>query len=743
VPVAQVVVDIPAREIDAAFDYAIPTHLEGLGVGDIVVVEFGRRPAVGYVVGVTETSSVAELKPIRGVSGSAHFGPEAVEVARWIATTYVAPLSESLRLFTAPGGAPRATRDANGWSISQPAMRPVDDRWAMLARSEDGFEPSPRATVQRAVLDALGEGPVRVAELKADLGPVGDALRRLEARGAVRLERRRRMRGGEFRLAPAPRHERLTSGQDDALAAISSALDAGGGVILLDGVTGSGKTEVYLRAIERVRAEGGSAIVLVPEISLTPQTVGRFRSRFGDDVAVLHSRLAAGERFDQWDRVAQGDAQIVVGARSALFAPAADVRLIVIDEEHESSYKQGSSPRYHARDVAERLAEAHGATLVLGSASPSMEARYRCESGKWTRIGLPERVHGRPLPDVEVVDMTGEFEDGNRSMFSRALQSALTDALGREEKAVLLLNRRGFASFLLCRECGFVPTCDSCSTSMTYHDVGQRLACHHCGATRVVPGTCPRCDGPYLRQFGAGTQRVESDLGEAFPGVPVVRMDADTTAGRGGHERALAEFEAVQGRGVLLGTQMIAKGLDFPEVTLVGVINADTALHLPDFRSSERTYQMLEQVAGRAGRGERPGRVVMQTYWPDHPAIQAAASHSAEPFYAAETEARRELAYPPFARLVNVIAWGRDEGAVRDAADMIAGSLAERAPDSWRLLGPSPAPLSRLRGVHRWHLLVKAPQDADVSAILADAREHTRPPAGVTLAVDVDPVDLL
>ena len=746
--VAHVIVDIATRQLDAPFDYLVPEDISDVEVGSCVLVDFANRPAVGYVTGLAETSDVVRLKPLRALLGGPYFTAHAAELARWIADRYICPLSEAMRLFTPPGGTPRAIRvvgadGAGTWELRHPAVGPVDDRWAMLVAGAPAFEPSARATAQRAVLDALAAGPVRVAELAADLGSVDGALKRLSAAGVVSVERRRRMRDAHVLERHAHRHENLTDGQLDSLRAIRDALETGtGSVIVLDGVTGSGKTEVYLRAIEEVVSEGADACVLVPEISLTPQTVGRFRSRFGDDVAVLHSRLSAGERFDQWDLVRRGEAHIVVGARSALFAPLARLRLIVIDEEHESSYKQGSAPRYHARDVAEEFARRTGAVVVLGSASPSMEARERCAAGVWTRVALPERVTKRPLPPVTVVDMAAEFADGHRSMFSRALTEGLHDVAARKEKGVLFLNRRGFASFLLCRECGFVPECESCAVSLTYHEVGSRLACHHCGATHPVPATCPRCGSPYLRQFGAGTQRVEAELANLLPDVPVVRMDADTTRGKGGHERALAQFEALDS-GILLGTQMIAKGLDYPEVTLVGVINADTTLHLPDFRAGERTYQLLEQVAGRAGRGEKPGRVVVQTYWPEHPAIRAAAAHDPQIFYAQEEATRRELGYPPFARLVNVLIWGAAHADVQRESAVVHDALAAAVPDDWQLLGPSPAPLSRVKGIWRWHVLVKAPRDADVSACVGAAIRSLKRVQGVAWAADVDPTDLL
>ncbi len=743
--VARVVVDVASRQVDTPFDYLVPEGVEGVAVGACVLVEFGPRPVVGYVVALAAESQFERLKPITAVLSEPQFGAEAVAVARWIADEYVCPLSEALRLFLPPGATPRARKviAADGsaiWTLQRAGVGAIDDRWVELTARGESYVPRATATLQRAVLDALASGPVRAVELAADLGSVDGALKTLEKAGALRIERRRRYRHAAVAEKSAPRHERLSEGQRDALEALAHA--RAGDVILLDGVTGSGKTEVYLRAIERVLEDGGCACVLVPEISLTPQTVGRFRARFGDEVAVLHSRLSAGERFDQWDLIRTGAARIVVGARSALFAPLKDLALIIIDEEHESSYKQGSAPRYHAREVAARLARECGAVLALGSASPSMEALERCETGQWRRVALPERVTGRPLPPVTVVDMAAEFAGGHRSMFSRSLADALRARADSREKAVLFLNRRGFASFVLCRECGFVPGCESCSTSLTYHETGSRLMCHHCGATRSLPAVCPRCASPYLRQFGAGTQRVEAELEEVVPGWPIVRMDADTTKGKGAHERLLAQFEALE-TGVLLGTQMIAKGLDYPDVTLVGVIAADVTLRLPDFRAGERTYQLLEQVAGRAGRGERPGEVIVQTYWPDHPAVLAAAAHDPSLFYTPEKLARRELGYPPFGRLANIVVWGRAQDEVARTAGEVAAALTERIPDDWRVLGPSPAPLARLKGVWRYHVLVKAPVGSEISASVAAALAAVRRVDTVSVAADIDPLDLM
>lgn len=789
---AQVVIDLPTRALSEPFDYGVPAGL-AVRVGMPVLVPFGATQAVGYVVSLATGPHIVDVavRPLAGVLGPAMFDEHAISVASWVARTYVSPLSEALRLFLPPGGSPRLVRGYRAcgeppvdaaelalweraregvhdaalgapgsparalaarlatrgllertFELQRPRVSAVSERLAELTPSAGGFTPAPRATAQRAVLEALSAGPVSLAELRAQVGSVDGAVAKLAELGVVRVVERRRYRRPETASRLAPRPAALSPGQRDALAAIDEARAARGGVVLLDGVTGSGKTEVYLQAIERAIVAGGRAIVLVPEISLTPQTVGRFRSRFGERVAVLHSRLSDGERYDQWRLALDGKVDVVVGARSALFAPLPDLALVVIDEEHESSYKQSASPRYHAREVAERMCAERGAVLMLGSATPSMEALHRADSGEWRRVALPDRVGGGALPDVTVVDMAAEFGDGHRSMFSRPLLAALRRVQEAGEKAVLFLNRRGYASFLLCRECGFVPQCPSCSVSLTYHERGNVLVCHHCGTRLPAPPLCPRCKSPYLRRFGAGTQRVEEELAALLPGLPVVRMDADTTARKGGHERALLAFEALS-PGVLLGTQMVAKGLDYPDVTLVGVINADTTMHVPDFRATERTYQLLQQVAGRAGRGERPGEVVVQTYWPDHPAVRAVAERDAELVYADERATRATLGYPPYTRLANVLLTAASADATRAAAEAAATALRAAAPDGWQVLGPASAPLGKLKDRYRWHVLLKAPADADVSPLLAAAIGALALPEGCTLTVDVDPVDLM
>ena len=555
--------------------------------------------------------------------------------------------------------------------------------------------------------------------------------------------KRRPRNDDELPATEAPRHEHLTAGQVASLEAIEHL--AGGEILLLDGVTGSGKTEVYLRAIEDTLDRDKGAIVLVPEISLTPQTVGRFRARFGDLISVLHSRLTEAQRAYQLERLRKGETRVVIGPRSALFAPVSDLGMIIIDEEHDHSYKQESDPRYHARRVAQRMAQLSDARLILGSATPSFETLEQVREGSIERIELPQRVNEQPLPPVEVVDMTEEFEAGNRSMFSRVLQEYLEQVKKKKQKAIILLNRRGFANFVLCRECGYVPMCESCDTSLTLHKTHGKLQCHHCGRLEQIPPKCPLCDSPYIASFGAGTQRVEFELNKLFEDWPIVRMDADTTAGRMGHQEQLNAFEALE-TGVLVGTQMIAKGLDFPEVTLVGIMAADSSLNIPEFTSSERTYQLLEQVAGRAGRGAEEGHVVIQTYQSEHPAIRAATEHDRSIILDQDLAMREELGYPPYTSMANIVISSTDESKAEDAASFIADAVESRFKESSTqlvsLLGPIPCALSKLKGRFRFHILLKGQRNDELGPPIMEALKELTFPTDVRVTVDIDPQSL-
>lgn len=533
----------------------------------------------------------------------------------------------------------------------------------------------------------------------------------------------------------------LTAGQRAAAVWIAEAIAAATPKIaLLYGVTASGKTEVYLDAIARTLKAGRSAIVLVPEIALTAQAVEVFTGRFGDEVAVLHSRLSEGERYDEWRRLQQKQAHIVVGARSAIFAPVENVGLIVVDEEHEASYKQETTPRYHARDVAIERARHAGATLLLGSATPSLETYYASEQGRITRLEMPERIDNRPLPEVTVVDLREEFKE-HRALFSRRLIEEIRARLSRGQQSILFLNRRGYAQCVLCRECGHVMRCPHCAVSLTFHAARSVLRCHHCDYSCAAPTICPACGGIRIRGFGIGTERVEEEVLHHFPQARVARLDRDTATRKGAHAGILGRFRRGEAD-ILIGTQMVAKGLDFPNVTLVGVISADTAIHLPDFRAAERAFQLLTQVAGRAGRGEHPGSVVIQTFCPNHYSVQMATRQDYPGFYRQEIAFRRELLYPPFSRFANLISADEDEARARLRATALAEAFRETLPPEVERIGPAPCPLARLKNVYRWHVALRAPLEAPLSDLVREGLARLTSTERMGITVDIDPMGM-
>jgi primosomal protein N' (replication factor Y) len=545
----------------------------------------------------------------------------------------------------------------------------------------------------------------------------------------------------EHSLSPASRPaEETIKGRPDA-----STHHASRTTFLLHGVTGSGKTEVYIQAIDEVLRYGRQAIVLVPEISLTPQTEQRFRSRFGR-VAVLHSHQSDTERHRHWQQIAAGDLRVVVGARSAIFAPTPHLGLIVLDEEHEASFKQDSAPRYHARDVALARARLEQIPLVLGSATPSLESWQRAQEGVYQLVSLPQRVFDRPLPGVGTIDLRLEFQNRrSRGAVSRQLHVAMDEALKNDGQVILLLNRRGFSTHIQCPACGHVVRCPECSIALTHHLQGQVAICHYCDYQTPPPVVCPECRSPGIRYSGLGTQRLEAEVKARFPAYRSLRMDTDTMQKPGSHQRALAAFHSGDVR-ILLGTQMIAKGLDFPNVTLVGVINADTALHLPDFRAAERTFQLVTQVAGRTGRGERGGRVLVQTFSPEHPAIQAAVRHDYQMFAQRELPTRSALCYPPFASMIRLIVRGPAEAMAEAFAQMLGQRLrdtVERHGLTARVLGPAPAPIARLRGKYRFQLQTQAADGAALRRVVSEATTGLKPVDDVQWIADVDPIDML
>ncbi|HYR89809.1 MAG TPA: primosomal protein N' [Terriglobia bacterium] len=535
----------------------------------------------------------------------------------------------------------------------------------------------------------------------------------------------------------------LTQDQIAACTAIQSA--RGFHTILLHGITGSGKTEIYMRAAEHCLSAGKTSLILVPEIGLTPQLTNRFAERFPGRTAVLHSSLTRRQRIDEWLRIYNGEIPIVIGTRSAVFSPLQNLGLIVVDEEHETSYKQEEVPRYSARDTAVMRGKLAQAAVVLGSATPSMESFRNAESKKYEYIALKTRVEDRPLPAVEIVNMRDEYQaEGRQVVFSRRLLQALTERLERREQAMILLNRRGYAAFLLCRHCGFTFQCNACSVAMTYHRSIDKLLCHYCGLARRPPARCPECDSEYIHYVGEGTERLEAELKTLFPDARVGRIDRDTMRHMRDYERVLGGFAAGDIE-VLVGTQMIAKGHDFPRVTLVGVIGADTALSLPDFRAAERTFQLLTQVAGRSGRGDQPGEVVIQSYFPDHYTFQLACSQRFEDFYARESRYRKAMFYPPFTALAGIMVMDRDPGRAAKIARQVGEFLDTLRSNSIRILGPAPAPVERIKRVHRHQLLIKSSSRSVLHRILGQLQAHLEEAKiGPTrVIVDVDPMSLL
>ena len=805
--IARVTLEIALRK---DFDYLVPAEWEKqVEVGTRVQVPFGARKVLGVVTALAEESARAALKPILKIVGATSLvTPQVLTLARWISDYYCCPLETSLKSVL-----PEAVRcEKAGWR----------ERLYVRALPFPGeFPKLPKRQLEVwNIVEERREIPLQ--ELLELAQTTAATVRRLEDRGLVAIS-------SEISERDPYAHEHilptqplvLNAAQAKALEGIKAAVDGSrdarsvireppttseaesrithhaSRTFLLYGVTGSGKTEVYLQAIAHALEQGEGAIVLVPEISLTPQTVERFKARFSSGplqtlVAVLHSHLSAGERHDEWHKIRQGRARIVIGARSAIFAPVDPLGLIIVDEEHEHTYKQEEAPRYHARDVAVVRGQREGATVVLGSATPSLESYYNCRRGKYTLLELPERADNARMPHVRVVDMRQSVRKGGGiPIFSPQLKEAIAQRLERGEQTILFLNRRGYSSALECPQCGFVAQCPNCSVSLTYHRREQKLACHICGHTAPVPPVCPneKCRNPKIRYAGLGTEKVEDTLARLFPRARIRRMDSDIMKRKEDYRRVLGDFRTGK-IDVLVGTQMIAKGLHFPNVTLVGIIYADLALHQPDFRAGERTFQLLTQVSGRAGRGDIEGEVFVQAFTPFHPAIQYARRHDFAGFYEQEMEFRQQLKYPPLSRAALLTLKGRNEDKVKFSAEHLRKELdklvaagvppasehgvlppgpsetlfADDAPAAARgeaalasrpetppprllfrdlvLAGPAPAPLLRAETFYRYQIMLRTQQMTMLSRTLATLTAALALPEDVSLTVDIDPVDL-
>ena len=735
--IAKVIVDI---SLDREFDYIIPDELAGsVHLGSRVVVPFGRSERTGYVARLVEQSERTDLKAVRSVVGEKPFiGESVLELARWMSEYYCTPVEKAIRAVLP--GAVRRKRAAFKERL-----------FVSLVAAGDATEAKPAklSPKQARVVEILTErGDTALEELVRLAGTTASPVRVLERKGIVTIQSERVLRdpSANKRILPT-RPLTLSAHQAQALADVREAIEAAGrgeaGVVLLYGVTGSGKTEVYLQAIDHVIKQGGGAIVLVPEISLTPQTVERFRARFGERIAVLHSHLSEGERHDEWHRVHDGRANIVVGARSAVFAPVHRLGLIVVDEEHEPSYKQEDAPRYNARDVAVMRGRFEKCAVVLGSATPALESWHNAHTGKYRLSKLPERVDDRRLPSMRIVDMRLETQrTGSPSVFSAELMNAIRARLDKAEQTILFLNRRGYATSLVCPMCGHVSMCGDCSVSFTYHRQDEKLLCHLCGASRSVPPCCPSCKDPSFKFTGIGTQRVESIVRKCFPQAGVQRMDTDVTTTKGSYDTILGDFR-VGKTDILIGTQMIAKGLHFPNVTLVGVIYADLSLHMPDFRAGERTFQLLAQVAGRAGRGDVHGEVIVQTYTPFHAAVQAARRVDYEGFCDQENEFRRELRYPPYTHLLCIAFRGRSEEKVAYCARALAAELDKRMPEKVTVSDSAPAPIPKARGAYRFQVMLRSTSVGAMVSTLREVMQTFKAPDGVSITLDVDAMSLL
>lgn len=731
-------VAVPAP-LDEPLTYAVPEALAGrLDVGMRVLVPLGRRRVTGVVVGFERESPVTGVKEVaEALDDEALLDPAFLKLCRWAADYYVASLGEVL-------------------AAALPPLLRAESRLVVAFGSEpDG----PQGTLDREVLDAVRSGgPLTPAALSRRFPRRGvkAAIDRLAAAGAVVLEDRLRGHVREARRRRQPRPETtaaaasgrapvLTEEQREVLRPVESRLEQGGfETMLLHGVTGSGKTEVYLRAMEQVRRQGRQSLILVPEIALTPQLLDRLEARFPGDVAVLHSGLTAAERWRHWWRIAHGAVKVVAGARSAVFAPVRQLGLIVVDEEHDTSYKQEEGVRYHGRDLAVVRGRIVGCPVILGSATPSVESYHNARGGRYRMLELTERVEARPMPRVEIVDLkTRPGQSAPDGLFSAPLLSALRENHERGRQSLIFLNRRGFASFLQCWSCGFVFRCPRCSISLTYHLGRDSTFCHHCGFRQRKADACPECGNLSLSEVGFGTERVEHELRRLLPKARIGRMDRDTTSARGAQERIFRAWEKGD-LDVLVGTQMVAKGHDVGGVTLVGVVLADSSLNIPDFRAAERTFQIIGQVAGRAGRAREPGRVIVQTLVPGHYCFEPARAHDYPTFFATETGFRREVGYPPFQHLVQLRLDGTHEDKVARGARDLAGALRREKPKApLEILGPAPAPIARLRSRYRWQILLKG---RNRRALLAMARRAAAlAPRGraFRLHVDVDPYNML
>ncbi len=783
---ARVILSGTKKALDKLLDYKVPEGME-LFIGDSVIVPFGAKntPVQGFVVSISEASDYPKLKTIKEKAELGRcFDEYMLRVIKWMREKYLCSYEEALNAIVPSGAVLKATEwivleeknedrkysdiinllEENGGvmkysdilnsfekNVSNKISQMVKE--GILSREFQNSQKVRAKTVKAVRLKIspdnakkqkeefsdkkplwadileilLLNGFVSVKDLKEFTMSSGSAIKTLEKKGILEIFDLEVYRLPKNKYKRKEQIPELTSEQGKAVFEINQGLSQNKYFgALLFGVTGSGKTEVFMRAISECIKKGKQAIVLVPEISLTPQTVNRFTDRFGKSVAVLHSRLSKGERFDQWRKIRSGDVDIVIGARSAVFAPVKNLGIIIIDEEHSDTYKSEMAPRYDAREVAQFRAGLYNAGLVLASATPKIEDFHKAKNGEFKLITLEKRANNSQMPEVSIIDMRQELKDGNKSMISRQLRAEIEQNLEKGEQTILFLNRRGFSTFVSCRECGFVPHCPNCNISLTYHKFDNTLQCHYCGHTIKNYTLCPKCQSKYIRYFGGGTQRLEEEINALFPTASVLRMDIDTTGKKQSHEDILRQFETEK-TDILIGTQMVTKGLDFEDVTLVGVVSADTMLHIDDFRSGERTFSVLEQVAGRAGRGKKTGRAVIQTYSPEHEAVLFSKEHNYKEFFESEIKMRDILWYPPYSDMVLVGFSGPSLNLVSDSAKEFS-KLLQKSEFNQRIdvLGPIPSAVSKIKGKYRWQILIKCENSDRASLVLSEIRNKLK-----------------
>lgn len=802
--IAEVIVNYKSKSVDKVFDYAVPKELT-VTVGSCVIVPFGtgNKLKEAYVMAVKETTRAKNLKSIIRLSKEIRvFDEKQLELINWMREKYLVTYLDIIHAI-APSG---TSVNQEEWIVLTGAKNLLADNEIIKTLLENGgaveinrlmsfFE----GNIKRSLTSLEKKGIIKtefrdskkvkdktvcVAELNVESEEIADIIKSLEKSNAVAqakmfeilsecgrlslsdmvhfsggsynairaLEKKgyiktfdvtvmRELETEEFSVYEKPE---LTSEQKAVLNALFEAMNKGEyKPYLLHGVTGSGKTEVYMRVIENTINNGKQAIVLVPEISLTPQIVSRFKSRFGKNIAIIHSGLSLGEKYDQWKKIRNGDAKIVVGARSAVFAPFDNIGAIIVDEEHEQTYKSEMSPRYETHEVAEFRARQYNALLVFASATPLVTSYYKAEKGEYTLLEMKNRVNQSRMPEVFTVDLRNELEDGNKSVISRRLYGEITKNLENGQQTILFLNRRGFSTFVSCRKCGYVAECPNCSISLKYHKYDDMLRCHYCGHSIKNYKVCPECGSEYIRYFGGGTQKVEEEIHKLFPKATTIRMDVDTTRRKNSHEEILSKFEKEK-IDILIGTQMVTKGLDFPDVTLVGVISADTMLNIDDYRSQERTFSILEQVTGRAGRAEKVGRSIIQTYSPDSKAIRLMQLHDYKSFYREEIALRRAMWYPPFCELVSIIFSGSSESVTKNCAKFFEKNLAGAKESSQKvqLLGPIPAYISKVKNKYIYRMIIKCENSDALSEFLVYAQEKCRKNANyenITVVIDKNP----